>query len=284
MNYLRQLIPLRYLADWRSVFTVFAALSVIAIQWGDYYRHPLLWCLSVLLIYPCFLINHNHQHIPVFTNSFLNHFFDLLLTFVTGLRASLLIPLHNRNHHAENNGPGDYMSTSNIRLRSPFLRLLFYPIFAALAYAPQKKSLMQAIRNDERWLHRRLTLQRILVIGALGMLFALRPLDTLWIIVIPWALSHYWVVNANFIQHEGCDHNSTNEHSRDLTGWLVNWYTFNGGYHTVHHERPYVHWSELPFEHRKRFPNISPNLAERWFLMAIWRLATGRLKQRSDSL
>jgi beta-carotene hydroxylase len=191
---MRDFIPLRYLADWRSVFTVAATILVISVQWNGVFRHPLLWCTSVLLIYACFLVNHNHQHLPVFTRPWLNHFFDLMLTVSTGLRASLLIPLHNRNHHDARNGPGDYMTTAILRWKNPVLRMFLYPFAAAVAYAPQKAALIRAIAHEEPWLQRRLLAQRVVLWLMLGVMLVLRPLDT--------------VVSVSLLGHK-CQFNST---------------------------------------------------------------------------
>ena len=280
---MRDYIPLRYLADWRSVVTVAATILVISVQWSGVFRHPLLWCTSVLLIYACFLINHNHQHIPVFTRPWLNHVFDLMLTMATGLRASLLIPLHNRNHHDARNGPGDYMTTAILRWKNPALRLLLYPFAAAFAYAPQKVALIRAIAHDEPWLQRRLLAQRVVLWLMLGIMLVLRPWDTVIFLLLPWFLCHYWVINANLIQHDGCDSASSDRHSRDITGGLVNWYAFNGGFHTVHHEQPHLHWSELPLAHAARASSLTPQLNETWFLLVLWRLAIGRHKRSEHS-
>jgi fatty acid desaturase len=265
---------LRHAADWRSLAVVAAALTVMGLEWSGLH-HPLLWCLSLVLVYPCFLINHNHQHLPVFTRRAPNHVFDLALTLATGLRVSLIIPLHNRNHHAANNGPGDFMATTRVRWRHPALRLLAYPFAAAAAWAPHKAGMMRAIARDEPWLHRRLLAQRLVLLAACGVLVALRPLPTILVVFLPWMLCHYWMMTANYIQHEGCDASDPDRHSRDFTGSLLNWYTFNGGFHTVHHERPHLHWSALPAAHAERCQHLSPHLIEPVFPLALWRLATG---------
>src|SRR5207244_2304378 len=117
------------------------------------------------------------------------------------------------------------------RIRWPWLRVLLYPFASALAYAPRKRVLMRELYQGEPWLYRRIAVQRLVLFGVVGVLLALRPLDTLVIVVLPWALAHYWVINANYLQHEGCDHASADAHSRNLTGRLLNWWLFNGGYH-----------------------------------------------------
>jgi hypothetical protein len=41
----------------------------------------------------------------------------------------------------------------------------------------------------------------------------------------------------------------------------VNWFTFNNGYHGMHHMRPGLHWSLLPAAHEKELaPHLHPAL------------------------
>ncbi len=272
------MIILRHVADLRSVAVVLAALAVFALQWSGLCRHPALWVLGVLLAYITFVINHNHQHLPMFHATWLNRAFDLALTFTSGFPVSLLIPLHNRNHHDANNGPDDFMSTGHIRIRWPWLRLLLYPCAAAIAYAPRKREILRGLLRSSPRLYWRIAVQRLALLGGVGILLALRPLDTLLIVMLPWALAHYWIINANYLQHEGCDHTSSDAHSRNITGWVLNWLLFNGGYHTVHHERPLAHWSELPSLHAQRAWVLDRDLNQP-FVPTLLRLFTGRYRR-----
>ena len=62
------------------------------------------------------------------------------------------------------------------------------------------------------------------------------------------------------------------DHSRNVTGRLINWLVLNNGFHTAHHLRPALHWSLLPELHRTRVaPGIRPGLSDRSLMVAIWR-------------
>jgi fatty acid desaturase len=268
---------IRHASDWRSVATTFTACALLVGQWSGWCRSPWLWMLSVVLVYQTYLVNHNHQHLPTFTWGWLNRFYDLLLTLVSGLPASMMIPMHNRNHHHERNGPDDYMCTSCARGGWPIARLLSYPIAVAFAYAPRKRRMIAAAAMSDPVLHRRILVERWGLILLVAMLFLLKPRETLWAIMLPWTLSQYWVVNSNFLQHDGCDYRHEVGHSRDITGALVNWMTFNGGYHTIHHEHPGMHWSLLPQAHAQRIDTLDEKLQHRSLLLMLWQLASGRV-------
>ena len=76
----------------------------------------------------------------------------------------------------------------------------------------------------------------------------------------------------NLLQHDGCDENSEWNGSRNFVGKLVNFWTYNNGYHTIHHIEPGLHWSLLPAEHAKRVaPFIHPNLDQPSLLAYLFR-------------
>jgi len=76
----------------------------------------------------------------------------------------------------------------------------------------------------------------------------------------------------NFIQHAHCDENSAFNHSRNFTG-LGSRLLLNSGFHTIHHERVDMHWSELGSAHAKIAENINPALIEKsllWYILRVY--------------
>jgi len=53
------------------------------------------------------------------------------------------------------------------------------------------------------------------------------------------------------LQHDGCDEGNNINSARNFTGSIINYLTFNNGYHTIHHMNPKLHWSKLPEMHNK---------------------------------
>jgi fatty acid desaturase len=77
---------------------------------------------------------------------------------------------------------------------------------------------------------------------------------------IPASFAAWSMMFTNYVQHVGCDHDSTDNHSRNFTGRAMNWLVFEAGYHTVHHEHPGIHWSAYPALHGWRAARIAPHL------------------------
>ena len=70
---------------------------------------------------------------------------------------------------------------------------------------------------------------------------------------------------VNYLQHIETDADSQWNHSRNFISRTLNALLFNNGYHTVHHLKPGVHWSELPHLHSQHAASIhSSLLVESW--------------------
>jgi fatty acid desaturase len=59
-----------------------------------------------------------------------------------------------------------------------------------------------------------------------------------------------------------CDPHSPDNHSRNFVNSFQNWWVFDAGFHTVHHEHAGTHWSEYRRLHRERGDRIDPRLNE----------------------
>jgi len=73
-------------------------------------------------------------------------------------------------------------------------------------------------------------------------------------------------------QHDACDVSSDWNHSRNFVGRAFNWIMCNNGYHTIHHNRAGLHWTELARAHEKEVaPKIDPALDEPSMLVYLLR-------------
>jgi beta-carotene hydroxylase len=68
---------------------------------------------------------------------------------------------------------------------------------------------------------------------------------------------------VNYVQHVDCDPWSRYDHTRNFVSPWMNYLIFDNGFHTVHHERPGLHWSRLRAAHARIAGRIDPQLEER---------------------
>src|SRR5258708_18470332 len=79
-------------------------------------------------------------------------------------------------------------------------------------------------------------------------------------IVIPQQVALFVVMLFNYIQHVHADEESAYNHSRNFVSGFTNFMLFNNGYHTAHHNKASVHWSQLPDAHARIADRIAPHL------------------------
>ncbi|MFT4703041.1 MAG: fatty acid desaturase [Bradymonadia bacterium] len=80
-------------------------------------------------------------------------------------------------------------------------------------------------------------------------------------------LPHVWaafgVITMIYLQHDGCDKTHAHNHSRNFTERVFGWFTFNDGFHGIHHVHPNLHGSLLREAHDRGVkPDIHPDLDE----------------------
>jgi fatty acid desaturase len=245
------------------------AILVYAIQWAGVWRHPLVFGASLCLAFFACVINHNHQHHPTFVNRRLNQAFAVLISLAMGVPATVVVAMHNHNHHVQNNHPADFVRASIVDFRWNLLNLVLFPFVAVARFAPTKAQDIRAWRTTHPGLYREVLLERCVFYPTLLLLFALRPLETVLYFALPYLVGQWGILAINHIQHDGCDPDSSYNHSRNFVGRWLNWWVFNNGFHTAHHLRPGLHWSRLPQFHAEIRQRIAPALERRSLLVAV---------------
>ena len=102
-----------------------------------------------------------------------------------------------------------------------------------------------------------------------------RPIPALFVFVLPMVISLLFTAWVTYDHHTGLDTDDVFEASHNNTGKIYNLVTGNLGYHTAHHYRQGLHWSERPELHQKLVDRIPPELINTRILSARVATAAG---------
>jgi fatty acid desaturase len=281
---------LRYRADIKTLIFVAIYFGLVAVQWvfapgfGGESPSPWtldptgLWFAVPLFVLTCFfsffgaVATHNTVHCPVFKSRGLNRVFQVVLTLTYGHPVSAYVPGHNLSHHKHTQTRRDVMRTSKVRFKSQFLNgLLFMPTVGKDILRADMRYFAAMYRKNPAWFRQMLV--EFIVFGGLSVALVVMDWQKFILyVLIPHQYAAWGIITMNLLQHDGCDETTEYNHSRNFVGKLVNWWTYNNGYHSVHHEEPGLHWSLLPEAHAERIaPHIHPNLDQPSLLAYLWR-------------
>lgn len=265
---------LRHRADLRTLGFVALELALLAGTWSGAMRHPLTIAASFFFAFVCCIIAHNHMHLPVFRGRGWNRLFQLFLMFGSGQPPTGIITAHNERHHGSPESEHDFVRTSLVGFRSNALNLLAFPFLSIAAMYREKPNDLARWKHARPNLYRQAILERLVFYPVLVALMLIDWKATLLFLILPWIVAQLCLVGVNLLQHQDCDTGSEYDHSRNVTGRIVNWFLLNNGYHTAHHLRPAMHWSLLPAFHRDHVvPRMNPSLDHHSFLgLVIERL------------
>ena len=258
---------LRYPADVRTL--AFVAVFFILEVGAWMATSAPLWLIALnvvaLSLFAFFgaVITHNTVHVPIFKNRSMNKMFQVVLTLVYGHPVSMFVPGHNLSHHMHTQRPRDAMRTHKLRYRWNLLNVL---LFTSKVTPGVLKGNIEYARNmrtrNPRWF-KQMVLEAGVLIALMAVLLVLDWKMFLLYVIIPHQFAQWGIVAINFPQHDGThpDPDHPYDHSRNFVGQIVNWWTFNNGFHGMHHMRPNAHWSLLREYHDKELsPYIHPNL------------------------
>lgn len=275
---------LRFAADYRTLAFVGTYYVLVALALSA----PLPWwgaaglCVVLcLLSFFCAVITHNTIHSPVFKNRTMNRLFQLVLTPTYGHPVSAFVPGHNLSHHKYLQTPKDRMRTDKMRFRWNLLNQLFFHLAVGPIITKDNFEYVGIMKTKRpSWYRQWRNEMAYFVFFVVVTLVAAIALWDVWgglwrwvvFVILPHQYAAFGIMGINFIQHEGCDAGHKYNHSRNFTGKLVNWFTFNNGYHGIHHEHPGLHWSLAPAAHEKEMaPFIDPRLDQPSLFLYCWR-------------
>ncbi len=260
---------LKYKADLRTVVYFLVTTSLFFLQW----RYGFNWIVYIIYLHfavAVSVITHNHNHLNIWTKKWLNILTDWWLTVFYGMPIFVWIPTHNRNHHRYNNKEQDVTRTYRHTENNDFVSLIQYPSISG--YNQMKEGIipyMKELKEKNSQQYRENLMQLAVLIIWTIFFFILSWEKALLYVLIPQQVSQLTVIVFNYVQHVHADEESEYEHSRNFMG--VNLFLFNNGYHTVHHQRASMHWSETPAAHEKIAHLLNPELIELSFWGYLFR-------------
>lgn len=225
------------------------------------------------------VVIHNHMHQGVFHSKTLNLVWRAVLSFGALYPASANIPAHNLvHHHFDDDGDLDWAAPDHVRFRWNLLNLLHFPNVAG----PRTFAGVQRWAASSRHpsFVRQYRIETAFAFGLTGVLLALNFWTALLFVVLPQLYGARCILRINLIQHDRTAIASEWNHSRNFVGRAFNWIMCNNGYHTIHHNRAGMHWSELPEAHRREVvPRMDPRLDEPSMLAYLLRTYLLRLRR-----
>ena len=279
-------LKLKNTADIKSLIYIFITTSILILQLVWIGINPFIYTWYLFMSVAVSVMTHNHNHLPMWKSKKMNILTGWWLTVFYGFPVFAWIPTHNKNHHRFNNREGDDSITYRISEKNNFLTLISYPTISG--YYQQKAILgylkeMKAKNKEKYWVS---ISQYAVLILWLAVAILINWHKALLFVIIPQQVSLFSVLVFNYVQHVHADEESKWNHSRNFTGFL-NFLLFNNGYHTIHHHKAGLHWSEVPEAHKKIEHNIDPLLLERsfwWFIIRSYFLSIFIPKFRTNSM
>lgn len=263
---------LRYRADVRTLAYLATAAALLAANWHLGRVHPVLYPLQLFFFFSTAVISHNHNHVSLWRSRSANLVTGYVISFFYGYPSFGWIPTHNQVHHRLNNRPGDSSRSPKVFRGDHLLALLVYPTVTSLLQTRDITAYLGELRRKDRPRFYAAISEYVVFVGAMVAAFAMDWRKALLFLLVPQQVALFAIQVVNYLQHVETDSYSPWDHSRNFVSPLLNALLFNNGYHTVHHLKPGVHWSELPALHVQHVANIDPSLCVRSFFRYLGRV------------
>jgi fatty acid desaturase len=274
------MLNLRYSEDWRVLVWEVIYFAVSLYLWFQYDQLPYtvfvpLWFTATMFSFFGATITHNAIHVPLFRGGWQNAVFQVILSCTYGWPVSALIPGHNLSHHKFTNTAKDAMRPTKMRYQNNFWNYLLFPVATTRAIAKFDMEYMEDQKRKDRPIYRQYLLEAIVFYSWSAVMLFLNWRKYIVVWFIPQLYAKYQIIGMNTLQHDGCPTPQEDKynHSRNFVGPIVNFFTFNNGYHAIHHMHPGLHWSKLAEEHQRVVkPNNHPNLNQENIFLYFWRV------------
>jgi fatty acid desaturase len=268
---------LRHREDRRALAFGGAHLAIVAAAIAAYRADLwLAWLAVPLLTASAFvqlITTHNTMHSPLFWNKRANRVWQCALSMCIGYPVSIYVPVHNLSHHLGLQTPRDILRTTEVRHRWNLLNLVHHMAMGTVHLHLLHFAYLGTMRRSRpRWFAQvaweAVATAAFLTTAAL----LVGPLAMLALVWAPAVAGQLLMVGFGYVQHDGCDHDSDYNHSRNFLSPIFNWFICDNGYHTAHHNKPGMHWSRGRAAHATAVvPHMHPALDEPSLTRYLWR-------------
>lgn len=271
---------LRHAEDLRAIGFALAHLATVAavvasVRAGIAFGVTAAWCVPVLSAsaFIQLITTHNTMHTPVFWAKRANRVWQCVLSACIGYPVSVFVPVHNLSHHLGLQTPRDILRTTEVRHRWNLLNLVHHMAMGTVHLHLLHVKYLATMRSSRpRWFAQVMWELVAVVVFFTAIALLAGPLPMLVLVWLPNIVGQLLIVGFGYVQHDGCDHESEYNHSRNFLSPIFNWFISDNGYHTAHHNKPALHWSRGKAAHaRDVVPHMHPALDERSLIAYMWR-------------
>jgi fatty acid desaturase len=243
---------------------VLAVLGLTALDFGLYFTVESWWVLSlywVLSLLPKGVIsawNHHHQHSFTFHSPLLNRGLEVCYALHTGMTTHLWLLHHVLGHHLNYlNQPKDESGWQ--RKDGTTMGEIEYSVRISLT------AYYRAFLVGKRYPRHQRTFLSFAALSFMlaGTLVWFRPMQGLMLFVLPMCSTMLFTSWVTYDHHAGLDSKIPFEASYNTMNRWFNMLTGNLGYHTAHHYKQGLHWSQLPSLHETIKDKIPAHLYHR---------------------
>ncbi|MFL5318317.1 MAG: fatty acid desaturase family protein [Myxococcaceae bacterium] len=262
---------LRHSADVRTIAYLLLTASLSIVQWNLGHVSLPLYALSLFMAVTTAVISHNHNHLGIWKSRGMNLVTSYVISIYYGYPAIAWVPTHNQVHHKLNNKEGDSSRSPKYFKRNHLFALLVYPTLTGMAQTPEIFAYIRDLGKRDRKAYWMAISEFVVFFGFMAAMFLLSWKKALLFFLIPQQFALFTIQVFNYVQHVEADENSKWNHSRNFVSPVLNALLFNNGFHTVHHQKPGVHWSQTPALHAEVAKNIHPALlVKSWWGFMIY--------------
>ncbi|MEE9411672.1 MAG: fatty acid desaturase [Methylococcales bacterium] len=251
-------------------FPVAIILGFTVLDFCVYFTVSSLWIFALywlIMIVPKGVIspwNHHHQHVLTFKSDVLNRLLEFFYALHTGVTTNLWVLHHNIGHHKHFlDQPADPSRWK--RDDGSIMGELEYSLVTAgtayyRGYLVGKK-FPKTLRSH--------LIFTVIAFSAVAVLVWYKPIAALFVFVLPMIGSLIFTAWVTYDHHSGLDTDDLFHASYNNIDPLFNMLSGNLGFHTAHHYKQGVHWSQLPELHEKIKHKIPDHLYRTSFFIEL---------------